>query len=97
MYLCICLSLSLYIYIYIHTCVYIYIYIYTYTHVYIQDEFAHLKRGARAAFLAEIQRAAADGSVPILLVDKINTMKQHRGEILEQAFAQSPYCDDYSY
>ena len=56
-----------------------------------KDEFAHLKKGAKRAFLGEIQRAAADESVPVLLVDKINTMKQHRGEIFEQAYAQSPY------
>lgn len=48
-----------------------------------QDEFSHKGKGAKRAFLAEITRAAADKSVPVLLVDKINTMKQHRREILE--------------
>eukprot|EP00933_Yihiella_yeosuensis_P084945 TRINITY_DN996_c0_g1_i1.p1 TRINITY_DN996_c0_g1~~TRINITY_DN996_c0_g1_i1.p1 ORF type:complete len:823 (-),score=138.88 TRINITY_DN996_c0_g1_i1:436-2904(-) len=48
-----------------------------------QDEFAHLGKGAKRAFLAEIQRVAGDTSVPVLLVDKINTMKQHRTEITD--------------
>eukprot|EP00811_Abedinium_folium_P003175 NODE_1291_length_2533_cov_5.803408.p1 GENE.NODE_1291_length_2533_cov_5.803408~~NODE_1291_length_2533_cov_5.803408.p1 ORF type:complete len:653 (+),score=227.38 NODE_1291_length_2533_cov_5.803408:369-2327(+) len=48
-----------------------------------QDEFAHKGRGAKKAFLAEIERDASDDRVPVLLVDKINTMRQHRREILD--------------
>lgn len=48
-----------------------------------QDEFSHLGKGAKKAFLAAIRKAATDDSVQVLLVDKINTMKQHREEILE--------------
>jgi hypothetical protein len=48
-----------------------------------QDEFSHKGKGAKRAFLAEIARTAADKSVPVLLVDKINTMRQHRSEILD--------------
>ncbi|CAE8593022.1 unnamed protein product, partial [Polarella glacialis] len=48
-----------------------------------QDEFAHLKKGAKTAFLAEIQRACGDANVSVVLVDKINTQKQHRREILD--------------
>lgn len=47
-----------------------------------QDEFSHLGKGAKKAFLAAIEKAAADETVPVLLVDKINTMKQHREEIV---------------
>lgn len=48
-----------------------------------QDEFSHRGRGAKKAFLAEIERAAGRADVPALLVDKINTMRQHRQEILK--------------
>jgi len=48
-----------------------------------QDEFADKKKGAKKAFLAEIERVARDKSIPVLLVDKINTMRQHRREIRE--------------
>lgn len=47
-----------------------------------QDEFSHLGKGAKKAFLAAIEKAAADETLPVLLVDKINTMKQHREEIV---------------
>lgn len=48
-----------------------------------QDEFAHRKRGAKKAFLSEIRRVAADPGVACVLVDKINTMRQHRAEVLD--------------
>ncbi|CAJ1416803.1 unnamed protein product [Effrenium voratum] len=48
-----------------------------------QDEFSHLGKAAKKAFLAAISKAAGDESVPVLLVDKINTMKQHREEIVD--------------
>lgn len=48
-----------------------------------QDEFSHLKKGAKRAFLAEIASVANDKKVPVLIVDKINTMRQHRTEIIE--------------
>lgn len=48
-----------------------------------QDEFSHLQRGAKRGFLDEIRRDASDRRVPVLIVDKINTMVQHRSEILE--------------
>jgi len=48
-----------------------------------QDEFSHCGKGAKRAFLAEISRAAGDKKVPVVLVDKISTMRQHRREILE--------------
>lgn len=48
-----------------------------------QDEFSHCGRGAKRAFLAEIEREAQDKSVPVLIVDKINTMRQHRREIVD--------------
>merc|ERR1740123_2040058 len=49
-----------------------------------QDEFSHKGKGAKKAFLAEIKSVAKDKKVPVLIVDKINTMRQHRQEILEQ-------------
>lgn len=48
-----------------------------------QDEFYHLGRGARWEFLKAIRAAARDHSCGSLLVDKINTMRMHRAEILE--------------
>ena len=48
-----------------------------------QDEFSHKGKGAKKAFLAEVQRVASDRTIPALLVDKINTQQQHRREILE--------------
>ncbi|CAK9052065.1 EF-hand domain-containing protein [Durusdinium trenchii] len=68
-----------------------------------QDEFSHLGKGAKKAFLAAIAKAAADETVPALLVDKINTMKQHREEIMdamhkgcpgETVFVQVKHPDD---
>ncbi|CAK0871303.1 unnamed protein product, partial [Prorocentrum cordatum] len=48
-----------------------------------QDEFSHLGKGAKKAFLAEVKRAAGDKQTQVLLVDKINTLRQHRQEILD--------------
>eukprot|EP00929_Paragymnodinium_shiwhaense_P023999 TRINITY_DN14894_c0_g1_i1.p1 TRINITY_DN14894_c0_g1~~TRINITY_DN14894_c0_g1_i1.p1 ORF type:complete len:398 (+),score=118.38 TRINITY_DN14894_c0_g1_i1:136-1329(+) len=48
-----------------------------------QDEFAHLKKQAKKNFLEAISKASQTRSVPAVLVDKINTMTQHRREILE--------------
>eukprot|EP00930_Biecheleria_cincta_P023954 TRINITY_DN17218_c0_g2_i1.p1 TRINITY_DN17218_c0_g2~~TRINITY_DN17218_c0_g2_i1.p1 ORF type:complete len:519 (-),score=106.53 TRINITY_DN17218_c0_g2_i1:108-1550(-) len=48
-----------------------------------QDEFSHLGRRAKKAFLAEIEKEAQDSKVPVLIVDKINTMRQHRREITD--------------
>mmetsp|Transcript_7706 Transcript_7706/g.14236 ORF Transcript_7706/g.14236 Transcript_7706/m.14236 type:complete len:626 (+) Transcript_7706:65-1942(+) len=48
-----------------------------------QDEFSSKGKGAKKAFLAEIKRVAADTTIPVLIVDKINTMRQHRADILE--------------
>lgn len=48
-----------------------------------QDEFSSKGKGAKKAFLAEIKRVAADATIPIMIVDKINTMRQHRVDILE--------------
>lgn len=48
-----------------------------------QDEFSSKGKGSKKAFLAEIKRVSADPAVPVLIVDKINTMRQHRREILE--------------
>lgn len=48
-----------------------------------QDEFSHLKKGAKRAFLEEIKRVSGNSRVPVLIVDKINTMVQHRAEILD--------------
>lgn len=48
-----------------------------------QDEFSHQGKGAKRAFLCEITREAEDKKIPVLIVDKINTMRQHRREILE--------------
>eukprot|EP00747_Dinoflagellata_sp_TGD_P025229 gnl/TRDRNA2_/TRDRNA2_131108_c0_seq1.p1 gnl/TRDRNA2_/TRDRNA2_131108_c0~~gnl/TRDRNA2_/TRDRNA2_131108_c0_seq1.p1 ORF type:complete len:783 (+),score=121.65 gnl/TRDRNA2_/TRDRNA2_131108_c0_seq1:52-2349(+) len=47
-----------------------------------QDEFSHKGKGAKKAFLAEIERVAQSSTCPVVLVDKINTMRQHRREIL---------------
>jgi len=55
-----------------------------------QDEFSHLGKGAKKAFLAAIKKAAADESIPVLLVDKINTMKQHRAEIVDAMNSGKP-------
>jgi len=68
-----------------------------------QDEFSHLGRGAKKGFLAEIKNVSQDRKVPTLIVDKINTTQQHRGEILEAmkhgvsgdvAFIQIAHPDD---
>jgi len=48
-----------------------------------QDEFSSRGKGAKKAFLAEIKRVAADTTIPVLIVDKINTMRQHRFDILK--------------
>merc|ERR1719277_2528048 len=48
-----------------------------------QDEFSHRGKGAKKAFLTEISSVAKDKKVPVLIVDKINTMRQHRQDILE--------------
>eukprot|EP00928_Gymnodinium_smaydae_P041067 TRINITY_DN27805_c0_g1_i1.p1 TRINITY_DN27805_c0_g1~~TRINITY_DN27805_c0_g1_i1.p1 ORF type:complete len:672 (+),score=147.72 TRINITY_DN27805_c0_g1_i1:92-2107(+) len=48
-----------------------------------QDEFAHLGKGAKRAFLQEIERESQDSKIPVLICDKINTMRQHRREILD--------------
>merc|ERR1719401_2556820 len=48
-----------------------------------QDEFSHRGKAAKRAFLEEIHREAQDKKVPVLIVDKINTMRQHRREILD--------------
>eukprot|EP00930_Biecheleria_cincta_P059642 TRINITY_DN45356_c0_g1_i1.p1 TRINITY_DN45356_c0_g1~~TRINITY_DN45356_c0_g1_i1.p1 ORF type:complete len:960 (-),score=156.09 TRINITY_DN45356_c0_g1_i1:78-2957(-) len=48
-----------------------------------QDEFSHLGKGAKRAFLAEVKRASGDDSTPVVLVDKINTLRQHRDDILQ--------------
>merc|ERR1712232_1634 len=48
-----------------------------------QDEFSHLRKGAKRAFIDEIEREAQDRKVPVLIVDKINTQRQHRREILD--------------
>jgi len=48
-----------------------------------QDEFSHRGKGAKRAFLAEIQAVAQDARVPVLIVDKINTLRQHRRDIVE--------------
>jgi len=48
-----------------------------------QDEFSHCGKGAKRAFLAEVKRLASDRAVPALIVDKINTLRQHRRDILE--------------
>jgi len=48
-----------------------------------QDEFAHKGKGAKNAFHAEIKNLAKDRNVPVLIVDKINTMRIHRRGILD--------------
>jgi len=48
-----------------------------------QDEFAHKGKGAKNAFHAEIKNLAKDRKVPVLIVDKINTMRIHRQGILD--------------
>jgi len=48
-----------------------------------QDEFAHKGKGAKNAFHAEIKNLAKDRKVPVLIVDKINTMRVHRKGILD--------------
>ncbi|CAE7298731.1 unnamed protein product [Symbiodinium pilosum] len=48
-----------------------------------QDEFAGHKN-AKKAFLKAIADAASDDSVPVLLVDKINTERQHRNGIVQE-------------
>jgi len=48
-----------------------------------QDEFSHKGKRAKDAFLAEIKRVSEDKKVPVLIVDKINTMRQHRRGILD--------------
>lgn len=48
-----------------------------------QDEFSHCGKGAKKAFLAEVNRASGDDSIPVVLVDKINTLRQHRDDILQ--------------
>jgi len=48
-----------------------------------QDEFAHRGKQAKRAFLEEVEKEAQDKKIPVLIVDKINTMRQHRREILD--------------
>jgi len=48
-----------------------------------QDEFSHRGKGAKRAFLEEVAQEAQDTKVPVLIVGKINTMRQHRREILD--------------
>lgn len=48
-----------------------------------QDEFSHRGKQAKKAFLEEVEKEAQDKNVPVLIVDKINTMRQHRREILD--------------
>lgn len=48
-----------------------------------QDEFSHCGKGAKKAFLAEVKRASGDDNTPVVLVDKINTLRQHRDDILQ--------------
>jgi len=55
-----------------------------------QDEFNNRGKGAKRAFLAEIKRAASDNSVAALIVDKINTLRQHRREIMEAMESGTP-------
>lgn len=55
-----------------------------------QDEFSHCGKGAKKAFLAEVNRASGDDSVPVLLVDKINTLRQHRDDILQAMESGGP-------
>lgn len=55
-----------------------------------QDEFSHLKKGAKRAFLMEIKKVSSNRRVPVLIVDKINTLVQHRAEILESMNSGAP-------
>eukprot|EP00928_Gymnodinium_smaydae_P037923 TRINITY_DN26269_c1_g3_i1.p1 TRINITY_DN26269_c1_g3~~TRINITY_DN26269_c1_g3_i1.p1 ORF type:complete len:809 (-),score=191.86 TRINITY_DN26269_c1_g3_i1:72-2450(-) len=55
-----------------------------------QDEFSHKGKGAKRAFLAEVEKVAKDKKTPALLVDKINTQVQHRREILDAFGAGVP-------
>jgi len=48
-----------------------------------QDEFSHRGRAAKRCFLAELSSVAQDPNVPVLIIDKINTLRQHRAEIFE--------------
>jgi len=48
-----------------------------------QDEFAYKSKNAANAFLAEIKNISKNSKVPVLIVDKINTMHQHREGILD--------------
>mmetsp|Transcript_1656 Transcript_1656/g.4148 ORF Transcript_1656/g.4148 Transcript_1656/m.4148 type:complete len:507 (-) Transcript_1656:69-1589(-) len=51
-----------------------------------QDEFYHLGKNAKSAFLSAIRNGAsagAGGRSPCVVVDKINTISLHRKEILE--------------
>ncbi|CAE7227870.1 unnamed protein product [Symbiodinium sp. KB8] len=48
-----------------------------------QDEFSSQKN-AKKAFLKAIAEAAADDAVAVLLVDKINTERQHRSGIVQE-------------
>lgn len=57
-----------------------------------QDEFSHKGKTAKKSFLAEVKRLACDERIPALLVDKINTMEQHRREILEAMEGGTPGC-----
>jgi len=47
-----------------------------------QDEFSHKGKAAKRAFLEEIEAESRDRRIPVLIVDKINTLRQHRREIL---------------
>eukprot|EP00927_Polykrikos_kofoidii_P055923 TRINITY_DN50108_c0_g1_i1.p1 TRINITY_DN50108_c0_g1~~TRINITY_DN50108_c0_g1_i1.p1 ORF type:complete len:706 (-),score=162.40 TRINITY_DN50108_c0_g1_i1:48-2165(-) len=48
-----------------------------------QDEFSHKGKGAKWAFLSEVKETANNKKVPVLIVDKINTMRQHRKDIVD--------------